>query len=112
MNSKESLIVLEDLHEELERRAITLELQDQRLIAIDPHDRLSPNLKKAIQTHRSRLISELQSSSGSLEALRQAIATAVVATDLEMIIHSAEMAYERTEITREDVETLAREAIA
>jgi hypothetical protein len=100
------------LHAELKRREIILEMDDSKLIAVDPYDRLSPALDEAIREHRNRLVSELQSVSVAMRPLREAVDAALVTTDLDQVIDNTEAAYQRGEITEAEVGEVAQAAIA
>ena len=100
-----------NLHTELERREIVLEMDGLKLVAIDPYNRLSPALDEAIRTHRETLASELKPVSAALRPLRDAVAAALVATDLDPVIDDTDAAYRRREITQEEAEYIARTAM-
>ena len=62
-------MTLNHLKAELDRRDITLHLEDEKLVADDPHRRLTPPLDEAIRFYRDDLIKGLQPISAVLGTL-------------------------------------------
>ena len=101
---------LAKLHTELKRRKVALEMDGPRLIAIDPYERLSPALGAAIREHRDTLVSELEPVSAGVRGLQEAVEDARAGTDREEAMEDVDAAYQRGEITQEEVEELAQMA--
>jgi len=92
---------------ELARRQIPLQREGDKLIAVDPHHRLSPALDGAIRQHRTALVAALEPVSAAVAPLRVAMAQVPVATELEPLLDQVQAAYEQGALTQEEAEGLA-----
>ena len=101
-------MTLNQLHTELKRRDIELQMEGSKLIAADPHQRLSPSLDAFIRKHRDELVSELKAVSATFRRFQEIIDNTLVATDLESIVEDIDMAYQCGDLVQEEAEDLAR----
>ena len=67
------IMTLDQLHTELKRRDIDLQLDGTGLMALDPYHRLSAALDAAIRTYRDQLVSELNAISAAFRPFQTAI---------------------------------------
>ena len=101
---------VEELRSELARREIDLEMDGEKLVAVDSYHRLSPALAAAIQAHRAGLVAELNPVSAALKAFREAIDNVVIVTELKPILNDIDDAERRGDLTPEETEELVQQA--
>ena len=104
-------MTLDQLHSELKRRNIALQMDGYKLIAVDPHQRLSPTLDAGIRQYRDEIISNLKAVSVPFRRFQEIIGNTLVATDLEPIVGEIDKAYQCGDLTQAEAENLARAVV-
>ena len=107
--SIECELTLSELRSQLRLRQITLTVDGAKLVAVDPHGRLSPTLDAAIRAHRDELANELRSASDAFCRLRRIIASVEAGTTSEKPVAEIKEALDQGEIGQAECDVLMQE---